>query len=102
VQPAPHARALPPHEPRQQVLPDPHPISRGRICQGTPDRSTYKMPVNTAGSGTRVRPCRWPRRLRGCGIRGARRTHKASSRSGRAMPDRTKRLSRVQEAMQEF
>lgn len=87
---------------RQQVLPDPQPISRGSICHGTPDRNTYKIPVNTARSGTRARPCRCPRRRRGCGIKGASRAHNASSTSGRAMPDRTKPLRSVQGVAQEF
>lgn len=87
---------------RQQVLPDPQPISRGSICHGTPDRNTYKMPVTTARSGTRGRPWRRPRRTRGCGINGARSAHKASSRSGRAMADRTKPRRKVQGGRQEF
>ena len=33
---------------RQQLLPDPHPIRRGTICQGIPDRSTNRMPVRIA------------------------------------------------------
>jgi len=41
---------------RQHVLPEPHPISLGSICQGTPDRRTYRIPVNTARSGMGVRP----------------------------------------------
>jgi hypothetical protein len=33
---------------RQQVLPDPHPISRGSICHGRPPRGTNKMPMHEA------------------------------------------------------
>jgi hypothetical protein len=40
------------------VLPDPHPIWRGSICQGIPDRRTNKMPVRMARSGIGIRPCR--------------------------------------------
>jgi hypothetical protein len=43
---------------RQQLLPDPHPIRRGNICQGIPDRKTNKMLVRIARSGIGVRP--WP------------------------------------------
>jgi hypothetical protein len=38
------------------VLPEPQPISVGNSCHGTPDRSTYRIPVNTARSGMGVRP----------------------------------------------
>ena len=41
---------------RQQVIPLPHPISGGSISQGIPLRSTNKIPVNAARSGTRGRP----------------------------------------------
>ena len=64
---------------RQQVLPDPHPIWRGSICQGMPDRRTKRMPVSTARSEIGVRPCRWPRRRRRLGISGASRAQIASS-----------------------
>lgn len=37
---------------RQQVLPEPQPISRGSIFQGMPERSTKTMPVSTARSDT--------------------------------------------------
>ncbi len=64
---------------RQQLLPEPHPIRRGSICQGIPDRSTNKMPARIARSGMGVRPCRCPRRCRRAGIRGASRSQIASS-----------------------
>ena len=66
---------------RQHVLPEPHPIWRGSICQGMPDRSTNRMPVRMARSGIGVRPCRCPRRRRRGGIKGARRAQIASSMS---------------------
>ena len=81
---------------RQHVLPDPHPISFGSICHGTPDRRTYRIPVRAARSGMGSRPCRWPLRFRRVGISGATRAHRPSSSSGRAMPDRTKRPLPVQ------
>ncbi len=37
---------------RQQVIPDPHPISAGRYSQGRPVRSTNRMPVKAAWSET--------------------------------------------------
>ena len=64
---------------RQQLLPDPHPIRCGSICQGMPDRRTNKIPVRIARSGMGVRPCRCPRRHRRAGIRGAKRSQIASS-----------------------
>jgi len=41
---------------RQQVMPDPHPNSRGRYSHGQPVRSTNKMPVSAWRSETRGRP----------------------------------------------
>ena len=41
---------------RQQVMPDPQPSSCGNICHGMPLRSTKRMPVRHARSGTRGRP----------------------------------------------
>ena len=41
---------------RQQVIPDPHPISTGSRSQGEPVTSTNRMPVRAARSGTRGRP----------------------------------------------
>ena len=37
---------------RQQVIPEPHPISAGRYSQGRPVRSTNRMPVKAARSET--------------------------------------------------
>ena len=41
---------------RQQVIPEPHPISGGSISQGVPVISTNRMPVKAARSGIRGRP----------------------------------------------
>ena len=41
---------------RQQVTPEPQPISRGSISHGMPVRSTNTMPARAARSGTRGRP----------------------------------------------
>jgi hypothetical protein len=66
---------------RQQVMPLPQPISRGSISQGMPVRSTKRMPVKAARSGTRGRP------PLGFGLSGgnsgAIRFHSLSSRSAR-------------------
>ena len=45
---------------RQQVVPEPHPSSRGSSLQGIACRSTNSIPVRAARSSTRGRP---PRRL---------------------------------------
>ena len=46
-----HPRSL-----RQQVMPEPQPISCGSISHGMPERKTKRMPVSAARSGTRGRP----------------------------------------------
>jgi hypothetical protein len=73
---------------RQQVTPEPQPISRGNIRQGMPLRSTKRIPVSTARSGMGVRPayCRFRARL--FGKSGSIRVHKASSSNACGMPDR--------------
>ena len=73
---------------RQQVLPDPHPISFGSICHGTPARNTKRMPVRAARSGTRGRPINGQRTRRRFGNNGSTCAHKASSRRGADMRDR--------------
>lgn len=73
---------------RQQVVPDPQPISFGSIFQGMPLRSTNRIPVNTARSGSGFRPACWRLRGRRLGNRGAIRIHKSSSTSVWLMPDR--------------
>ena len=68
---------------RQQVMPEPHPISWGNISQGMPDFSTKRMPVEQAQSGTRGRP---PLGLGGYGgSSGATTAHRSSLTSGMAM-----------------
>lgn len=73
---------------RQQVLPDPQPISFGSICQGSPLRNTNRMPVNTARSGTLGRPIVLNRRRGGFGKSGSIRRQNASSIRGWATCDR--------------
>lgn len=41
---------------RQQVMPEPPPISRGSISHGIPERNTNRMPVRAARDDTRGRP----------------------------------------------
>ena len=68
---------------RQQVMPLPQPISRGRYSQGVPVLSTNRMPVRQARSDTRGRP---PFGLGGSGgICGWMRSHSSSVSSGLAM-----------------
>jgi hypothetical protein len=71
---------------RQQVDPLPHPISGGKNCQGTPVRSTKRMPVNTARLAMRGRPpCRRCRRSGGkCG---STRAHNSSLTKGFMLHD---------------
>lgn len=67
---------------RQQVMPQPQPISFGSISQGRPDLSTNRMPVSAARSETGGRPPFG--RGRG-GSRGASSAHSVSGTSGLAM-----------------
>ena len=68
---------------RQQVMPLPHPISRGRYSQGVPVLSTNRIPVRQARSDTRGRP---PLGLGGSGgKKGWMRSHNSSVSSGLAM-----------------
>jgi hypothetical protein len=68
---------------RQQVIPEPQPISRGRYSQGVPVLRTNKIPVKHARSETRGRP---PFGLAGSsGSRGAIRSHNSSGTSGFAI-----------------
>jgi hypothetical protein len=73
---------------RQQVLPDPQPISCGSIFHGMPLRSTKRIPVSTARSGIGFRPAYWRWRGRRLGKRGSIRVHKSSSMSAWLIPDR--------------
>jgi hypothetical protein len=73
---------------RQQVVPDPQPISRGSMFQGNPLRSTKRIPVSTARSGIGFRPAYRRLRLRRFGSSGSMRLHKSSSIKAWGMPDR--------------
>jgi hypothetical protein len=64
---------------RQQVVPDPQPISCGSMFQGMPLRSTNRMPVKTARSGIGLRPAYRRQRERRVGSSGSIRFHNASS-----------------------
>lgn len=64
---------------RQQVVPDPQPISWGSMFHGIPLRNTKRMPVRTARSGIGVRPAYRRRRDRRFGSRGSMRCHNSSS-----------------------
>lgn len=69
---------------RQQLMPEPHPISLGSISQGRPDCRMNRMPVKTRRSSRRFRPagdlCGG-----GDGSKGSTISHSASSTSSRAM-----------------
>jgi hypothetical protein len=68
---------------RQQVMPQPQPISRGRYSQGVPVLSTNRIPVRHAWSATGGRP---PWGLGGFGGRcGSMRSHNSSVSSGLAI-----------------
>jgi hypothetical protein len=71
---------------RQQVVPEPHPISRGSMFHGTPLRRTNRIPVRTARSGMGFRPAYCRRRERRFGRSGSMRAQ--SSSSTRVMRDR--------------
>jgi len=70
---------------RQQVIPEPQPISWGRYSHGMPVRSTNRMPVKAARGDTGRRPGNRNRRGLGGGNSGSIRFHRASSSSGLAM-----------------
>ena len=80
---------------RQQLLPDPQPISFGSICHGIPLRSTNRMPVRAARFEMGGRPIRLRRDF---GSNASIRAHKSSSsnRLDLRMADRTKRAAHVQ------
>jgi hypothetical protein len=68
---------------RQQVMPQPQPISSGKYSQAQPLRSTNRMPVSAWRSGTRGRP---PLGLGGSGgSKGWIRSHNSSVSSGLAI-----------------
>ncbi len=79
---------------RQQVTPDPHPISTGSISHGMPVRSTNKMPVNAARAGTGGRP---PFGLGETGgSSGSMISHSDSGKRGAGIPSHEADPSRVQ------
>jgi len=67
---------------RQQVIPDPQPISLGRYSQGQPLISTKMIPVRATRSGTRGRPVFCAERRARCGSINS---HSASSSKGFAI-----------------
>ncbi len=71
---------------RQQVTPEPQPISAGRSRQRSPVRNTNTMPLNAARSGTGLRPGYFSRRAFGWGSKGSIRCHNSSSMIGLSIP----------------
>jgi hypothetical protein len=69
---------------RQQVMPEPQPISCGSISQGRPLCRTNTIPVRQARSSTGGRPRR-PGRARWRGRKGWTTSHNSSGTRGRAM-----------------
>lgn len=67
---------------RQQVTPEPQPISWGSISQGMPLLSTNKMPLNASRWPTGLRPAYWRLRFSCAGSNGSISFHKASSTRG--------------------
>jgi hypothetical protein len=66
---------------RQQVIPEPQPISCGSIFQGIPERSTNSIPVSTCRSLNDRRPA-YRFRLRFFGSNGSMWAHNPSSING--------------------
>jgi hypothetical protein len=78
---------------RQQLMPEPQPISCGSICQGMPDLSTNKMPLSAWRGAKGLRPGYRLRRRLGVGRSGSTIDHSSSSTSGCAIgPPRTKKM----------
>lgn len=75
---------------RQQLIPEPQPISAGRSSHGMPVLSTKTIPVSAARSGIGGRP---PFGFgRGGGSRGATAAQRSSGTRGRAMPAPTRQI----------
>jgi hypothetical protein len=72
---------------RQQVTPDPQPISWGSASQGIPVRRTKRIPVRTRRGSTGLRPGYRFRRRFGGGRSGSITAHSGSSTKGFAMQD---------------
>ena len=79
---------------RQQVMPLPQPISKGRSRQAMPVLSTNRMPVSAARSGTGLRPGYFLRRVR-VGSKGWMIAHNESSINGFAIPSFLQRWSKM-------
>jgi hypothetical protein len=69
---------------RQQVIPEPQPISCGSMFHGIPLRSTYRMPVSACRFEMGLRPVYRLRRSLGSGSNGSISAHSSSSRIGLA------------------
>lgn len=67
---------------RQQLTPEPHPISSGRAVHGMPVRNTNKMPVSACRWVIGLRPGCMRRRRFSWGNSGSISSHSASSRIG--------------------
>ncbi|MGF6292634.1 hypothetical protein QFZ98_004564 [Paraburkholderia youngii] len=67
---------------RQQLTPEPHPISAGKSRHRTPVFSTNRMPVSAARSGTGLRPGYLKRRGLAGGSSGSISVHSSSSMIG--------------------
>ena len=72
---------------RQQVIPDPQPISWGRASQGIPVRRTKRIPVRTRRGSSGLRPGYRLRRRLGGGSNGLMTAQRGSSTKGFAMQD---------------
>ena len=78
---------------RQQVMPLPHPISKGKSRQAMPVLSTKRIPVSAARSETGLRPGYFLRRVR-VGSKGWMIVHNESSINGFAIPSFLQRWSK--------
>lgn len=72
------------HARRQQLMPEPQPISCGSSSHANPDRRMKTMPVKTRRLSRRLRPARVLRGGAG-GSKGSTISHSSSSTSGRAI-----------------
>jgi len=70
---------------RQQVMPEPQPISWGKSSHGIPVFNTKRIPVRTWRSSSGLRPGYRNRRGAGGGRNGAMNSHNSSSKIGLAM-----------------
>ena len=72
---------------RQQVTPEPQPISWGRASHGIPVRSTKRIPVSVRRGSSGLRPGYRFRRRLGGGSNGSMTAQRGSSTTGYAMQD---------------